>query len=801
GAGKTFLMSAIIYLNLYFALKDPDAKEFAHNFLILAPSGLKSSIVPSLKHIVEFDPTWVIPDPAASQIKRIISFEVLDESKSARKSNITRNPNARKISTHQPFDTLMGLVAVTNAEKVILNKMDKTEDRGVLDTMDLQEIKQANELREIIGRIPNLAVIIDEVHHATDSEIKLRKVVTEWGKLNSFNSILGFSGTPYLEKAENVPLANGLSIKNTDITNVVYHYPLIEGVGNFLKRPVIRFADNEQTEIIRNGVIDFMNSYKDTEYPNGTCAKLAIYCGKIENLEEVVYPLVTQIVSSLGLNPTEAILKYHGGNKSYPVPEGSEVSFSTLDKPFSKVRIVLLVQIGKEGWDCRSLTGVILPQKGVCPTNMVLQTSCRCLREVQHNADETAIIWLNKFNADTLNKQLKQQQNITLEELRKAGEKSWHTIRRVSRMDVLKLPEISYNQFRISYVNEVVENQADTQKRLEPESILIYAKDSLIHEQDLTGKILSVSKNSEASVEQTSFNDWVYKIHKESFGTLTMDGLYRHRDSLERIFESITIPYGTYSAFNPEYDQEAIRSAIRQVFVPLRTLRVYEEVVPEEAELLRIDNLHDAVNASDSDIYYPDAEAVEEILAEDKKPAPPELSPQEKAAMELLAKRGIVMSDLSEKHPERNQTYHYLPYHFDSGLEKSVFTKELLPLIKEKKIEVYFNGDDTLTEFKINCYRKSGEKWEYLGKYIPDFLMISRTTEGNIHKVAIIETKGEGFASKFNDRKHFMEKYFIPMNNSEFGYDKFRFVYLEDTLGSDSRLSLLNKTISEFFRD
>lgn len=801
GAGKTFLMSAIIYLNLYFALKDPDAKEFAHNFLILAPSGLKSSIVPSLKHIVEFDPTWVIPDPAASQIKRIISFEVLDESKSARKSNITRNPNARKICSHQPFDTLMGLVAVTNAEKVILNKMDKAEDSGVLDTMDLQEIKQANELREIIGRIPNLAVIIDEVHHATDSEIKLRKVVTEWGKLNSFNSILGFSGTPYLEKAENVPLANGLSIKNTDITNVVYHYPLIEGVGNFLKRPVIRFADNEQTEIIRNGVTDFMNSYKDTEYPNGTCAKLAIYCGKIENLEEVVYPLVTQIVSSLGLNPTEAILKYHGGNKSYPVPEGSEVSFSTLDKPFSKVRVVLLVQIGKEGWDCRSLTGVILPQKGVCPTNMVLQTSCRCLREVQHNADETAIIWLNKFNADTLNKQLRQQQNITLEELRKAGEKSGHIIRRVSRMDVLKLPEISYHQLRISYGNEVVQNQANTQERLESPNILVSADASLIQEQDLTGKILDVYKDNETSVEQTTFNDWIYRIHKESFGALTINELYRYHGSLEKIFKRITIPYGEYSALSPEYDHDAIRSLIRQAFVPSRTLTVHEEIVPEDAKLLRIDNLTDIVNASDSDICYPDAEAVEEILAEDKKPALPELSPQEKAAMELLARRGIVMSDLSEKHPERKQTYHYLPYHFDSGLEKAVFTKDLLPLIKEKKLEVYFNGDDTLTEFKINCYRKSGEKWEYLGKYIPDFLMISRTTEGNIHKVAIIETKGEGFASKFNDRKHFMEEYFIPRNNSESGYDKFRFVYLEDTMDRDRRLSLLNKTITDFFKD
>ncbi len=801
GAGKTFLMSAIIYLNLYFASKKPEAKAFAHNFLILAPSGLKSSIVPSLRHIIEFDPTWVIPDPVATQLKKMICFEVLDESKSARKSNITRNPNARKISAHQPFDTLMGLVAVTNAEKVILNKMDKNDGNGVLDNEDLQEIKQANELRGIIGRIPNLAVLIDEVHHATDSEIKLRQVVTGWGKLNSFNSILGFSGTPYLEKAECVNLPGGLTIKNTDIANVVYHYPLIEGVGNFLKRPIIRYADNEQTEIIRNGVTDFLKSYKDTEYPNRTRAKLAIYCGKIENLEEVVHPLVTQIVSSFGLNPTETILKYHGGNKTYPIPEGSEVSFSTLDKPFSKVRVVLLVQIGKEGWDCRSLTGVILPQKGVCPTNMVLQTSCRCLREVQHKADETAIIWLNKFNADTLNKQLKQQQNITLEELRKAAEGSLHRIKRASRMDVLKLPEISFHQFRISYGSEVVENQADTQARLESPSILVSSDASLVHEQDLTGKILNVRKNNEVSVEQTTFNDWVYKIHKESFGTLPINELHRHRDSLENIFERITIPYGTYSALNPEYDHEAIRSSIRQAFVPLRTLSVREEIVPEEAELLRIDNLADVVDASASDIYYPDAEAVEDILMEDRKPAPPELSPDEKAAMELLAKRGIVMSDVSDKHPERKQTYHYLPYHFDSGLEKAVFTEELLPIIKEKRLEVYFNGDDTLTEFKINCYRKNNGKWEYLGKYIPDFLMISRTSEGQIHKVAIIETKGEGFAAKFNGRRQFMEEYFVPRNNTESGYDKFRFVYLEDTLGSNGRLILLSKTITDFFKD
>ena len=40
GAGKTYLMSIFIYLDLYFALNEPTNKSFAHNFIILVPSGL-----------------------------------------------------------------------------------------------------------------------------------------------------------------------------------------------------------------------------------------------------------------------------------------------------------------------------------------------------------------------------------------------------------------------------------------------------------------------------------------------------------------------------------------------------------------------------------------------------------------------------------------------------------------------------------------------------------------------------------------------------------------------------------------
>lgn len=182
GAGKTYLMAAFIYLDLYFAQNEPNNPAFAHNFMVLAPSGLKSSIIPSLKNIQEFDPTWVIPEPTASNLKRIINFEILDEQKSAKKSNLIRNPNAQKINNHQPLENLMGLVAITNAEKVILDRVGEDEDPNIFNKEELAKIRIANELRDIIGKIPNLAVFIDEVHHVADREIKLRQVVEEWTK-------------------------------------------------------------------------------------------------------------------------------------------------------------------------------------------------------------------------------------------------------------------------------------------------------------------------------------------------------------------------------------------------------------------------------------------------------------------------------------------------------------------------------------------------------------------------------------------------------------------------------------------
>ena len=800
GAGKTYLMAAFIYLDLYFAQNEPDNPVFAHNFMVLAPSGLKSSIVPSLKSIKSFDPSWVIPEPAASNLKRLIKFEVLDEQKSAKKSNLVRNPNAQKINNHQPLDDLMGLIAITNAEKVILDRSGEDIHNGLFSKEEIDKIKLANELREIIGKIPHLAVYIDEVHHAADSEIKLRQVVNGWTRKRSFNGVLGFSGTPYLEKAESVVLADTFTIKNTELSNVVYYYPLIKGVGNFLKAPEVKYADADTETIVRNGVREFMDKYKDTVYANGTCAKLAVYCGQIETLEEQIYPQVCEIVASYGLNPSEVILKYHGGNKTYPQPEGSETEFASLDTELSRIRIVLLVQIGKEGWDCKSLTGVVLPQKGVCPTNMILQTGCRCLRQVVRNEDETALIWLNKFNADTLNRQLKQQQNISIRELNESGPNKGKRVERFSRMEKLRVPPIDFYQLKVSYQTLVVENQPCTSERLKQEDLLEKADETLIHLQNLSGEETGIYAEEREAEEETGFNHWLYQISKESFNTLSIKDLQQYEEELRAIFDRITEKRNETVYLSLRFDQQEIRSRVRRAFLPKRDMAVKEEIVPCHARLLQIEKLVSPLCVADDKAFYPSQEDVHEIVEWDAKPPVQTLSPEVLAAMELLKAQGIKVSETNDPHPEREKTYHYLPYRFDSGLERDYFVRSLL-LLKDKKLEMYFNGDDTLTDFKIDCYKQNGRSWVYIGKYVPDFLLLSRKADGTINRIAIIETKGEGFAAKFADRHRFMKTEFIRKNNERFGYERFRFIYLEDTLKKEAFMQQTLKVINEFFKD
>lgn len=804
GAGKTFLMAAFIYLDLYFTNNEPDNNAFARNFIIFAPSGLKSSVVPSLRTIQRFDPSWILPEPTATNIKRIIKFEVLDQEESAKKSNKVKNPNVQKIAGHQPFSEIIGLVAITNAEKVILDRI--TEQDGSIsffeESLDDKD-RAANELRNLIGKLPGLSVFIDEVHHAVSDEIKLRAVVNKWSESNTINSVIGFSGTPYIERAERIVINDTLSVASSEISNIVYYYPLVSGIGNFLKKPIVKISDvADSTQIVEDGTREFFSNFKNTIYDGGLTAKLGIYCGTIEKLENIIYPLVLRIADEYGLGQ-ETILRFHKGNKEHPQPVDSQLAFDILDTPMSKIRIVLLVQIGKEGWDCRSLTGIILSQEGDCPRNMVLQTSCRCLRQVVKDIPESALIYLNNSNGDKLVTQLRQQHHITLREFTDANS-TLITMSRYDRREYLKLPPIHFYQLSINY-DTLITEEANPHSGISDalQDAEITATSVTTQDFSLIVSERAVDYEERGSV-RALYLPWLYNISKSSFGFIALEQLLEHEDTLRKIFDSITYIRNGNQYFSSKYNLKLIESNIRQAFCDKRSISTKEELIPRYAILLNISSFSQEIYTDTPTNYYPEQTVVKNIILSDT--GKYEMRKEDVELIEMAEKAGRPeMADAVRQnyitHPAKDRSFHYIPYKTDSGFEET-FLKEVLtfPELKDMGLEVYYNGDRHLTDFKIRCYKGTDGNWSYIGKYTPDFLIISRNN-GEIYKAIIIETKGKIFAGDltFKDKRRFVETHFKDKNNDVFGYERFEYLYLEDSMPENEWIAKTSVKIREFF--
>lgn len=799
GAGKTWLMAMFVYLNLYFAINEPDNKIFAHNFVVLAPAGLKSSIIPSLKDIQDFDPSLIFPPETAAQLKRMIAYEVLEDSNSAKGSNIVRNPNAIKIQSHQPLEDLMGLVIITNVEK-LYDKIEKSNDfPSFFDSLPEEEKKQwmdvklANELREIIGRLPSLSIMVDEVQHAKEEKRKIVQVIKQWVRDADFNSALGFSGTPYFSKSESIDISDGLKLKVEMYGNVVTYYPLAKAIGNFLKIPSVKYSDVSSQDIIRNGVSDFIERYKDVVYPKVGKAKLAIYCGMIDRLEEEVYPLVCEICREFGLNPEESILRYYGNtNKSgYRCAPTAQGEFRSLDTVFSKIRIILLAQIGKEGWNCKSLSSVILPLPNSSARNMVLQTSCRCLREVENAGEEYALIWVSKGNYELLETELRKNYHTTIKEFT-SNHNLHREVKRYSRQEVVNLPSLHYFQLSVKY-NAVIVEENNVEERLKCIHIEKY-DEHIITQSDFEGNRESIGlvRLSEKAVPM-SFKRWLALIVKESFGTLKVTEIEPYKDILQHLYAQCSFAIDGMSYLQKDIKQSKLRSDIRKCFISKSSIECKEEFIPREARLLKVEALEKPYFPASDRIIYPDSSEVEKIVDNDK---PKTIPPEIKTAIQTLRNLGqdeaankLESDYLPKTDSENKRTYQYIPYSFDSGLESSYYIRDLRGILKrfeDKNVEIYFSGDETLSDFFIECYEDSDGCWRKIGKYFPDFLILRRNDDNVITKVIIVETKGTPYESSFLLKKDFMQR-FIEMNEEADNNTRFDFLYIPERMGDTNR--------------
>ncbi len=561
---------------------------------------------------------------------------------------------------------------------------------------------------------------------------------------------------------------------------------------------------------------DFLETYSNSVYENGTVAKLAVYCGSIARLEEEVYPYLT---GTMKINPDE-ILKYHKGNKTYKTTQEAETEFNSLDTPLSKKKIILLVQIGKEGWDCRSLTGVILSQKGDCPTNMVLQTSCRCLRQVDKDSNETAVIWLNEENAKSLDKQLKEEQHTSIQELTTMGKdgKPW-IIDRISRMDYLKLPKVDFYQLTVEYETIVSKESANPGQHLSKLVVKDHFDTATVIKRGLSPDELKTKDIlSRIEGERADFDLWIHAIARGSMGSIARSDLYQHQREMKSIFDAITFEKGTSRYFNSLFRQDEICSRIRLAFHRHRELNVKSEIIPENASLLVIEKLG---SIEDHDKLYPSVSDMREIIQADKTGM--DITVLQKEVEEARRKLDefiksqpnpdlFAMAGINNQMPKifskavasKDKTFHYLPYNFMQSRFELKFIQEVINLaaFMDNGLEIYYNGERHITEFCIVCYEKKNNRWCRVGKYTPDFMIINRK-DSSIHKILIVETKGSGFADQpeFKARRNFMESEFLKMNNEKFGYNRFDYLYLEDRHTMNDNLLSFKSKIDSFFKE
>ena len=267
----------------------------------------------------------------------------------------------------------------------------------------------------------------------------------------------------------------------------------------------------------------------------------------------------------------------------------------------------MLVEIGKEGWDCSSLTGVILSQKGDCPTKMVLQTTCRCLRQVIKGNKETALIYLNQDNEKLLSGQLKKTQHTTLKEFQE-GTKILNKINRTSRMEYLNIPEIEYYKMNIKYSEEIKEEaktSRDLKKILSMDSI---KKNVIVTEKNINDEVVKTNINSIIYGEHINYNKWLLNISKESFGFITLDMLNEYNRELKSIYKTITID----NKFNMTYNHKLINNLIRKAFYDKRKMTIIKEEIPESASILSIADIP-AIDLVNKEMKYPENEIVNTI--------------------------------------------------------------------------------------------------------------------------------------------------------------------------------------------
>lgn len=429
GLGKTILMGTCIFYEFLLANKYPKDSRFCHNALVFAPD---KTVLQSLKEIQTFDKSKVVPPEYVSWLDANLKFAFLDDA--ALSLQILENSeyniiisNTQKIilkQSHKEKTAIDELFSADNSYVKVADQQtedsDSFEDLYGFDTdLETEEDLIANQRFEMLKRLNNLGIYVDEAHHAFGDKLEkdfsdkgatsLRKTINELAAClkaagTSVVACYNYTGTPY--------------VKNMLLPEVVYAYSLKDAIdNNYLKKAsVTGYANTKSVEFIRAAVRDFWKNCGE-ERIEGKLPKMALFASNIEELDRELRPALEQVLSELNIS-TDKILVNVGDDKLTTNDDLRE--FINLDSPASEKQFILLVNKGKEGWNCRSLFAVGLhrtPKSKI----FVLQATMRCLRAIGPN-QATGFVYLSEENKAILNEELQNNFRLNLDEFTNAGE-------------------------------------------------------------------------------------------------------------------------------------------------------------------------------------------------------------------------------------------------------------------------------------------------------------------------------------------------------------------------------------------
>lgn len=706
GTGKTILMATCIFYEFLLGNKFEKDARYCHNALVFAPD---KTVLQSLKEIESFDLAHVVPPEYVNFLTTHLRFHYLEEAGTSldtldkSRFNIIVSNTQKIILKRQhkektPTAKLFGATGETlssssvYADAADLYNFDQPEEEGELTT---------NQRFEKLRRLEQLGIFVDEAHHAfgkalakdmgvgakaTDTSLRTTIDILA-ASLNATGTHVvacyNYTGTPYVGR-EVLP-------------EVVYAYGLKDAIDKgFLKKVTLHgYANTRTDEFVDIAIENFLKESGELR-PEGMLPKLAFFAATVEELTEELKPAVERVLLKHGI-PTSRILVNVGDSKITTNDDIRE--FNRLDTEGSEKQFILLVNKGREGWNCRSLFGVGLfrePKSKV----FVLQATMRCLRAIGE-AQHTGHVFLSNSNLNTLNEELQQNFRISADELQKVAKDKERIQVRVTKPPV----KIKLVRVRKQY------NMRD--KVIAPGSELFPERPSREKWNELVEKYrlietqqdgLTAAEAARASTSRTF--DLTARREKRTFSPITLVAevsryLNRSPLEIEELLDVTKEGIADLVAITNEFNELLYDELIPRLFRQLYDLDESQQTEEHEVDLIKL---------------------------------PPNGYYEVTAVKDKIVRR----EDTQIKDDERAKSFHLDTYCFDSGSESWLFWD----LLREQRVKkIYFTGMLThgQSDFFIQYIDPDSRT---VRSYYPDFVFVREEPDGS-EKYVIVEVKAD----------------------------------------------------------